>query len=186
MKVLSLEELLVKVCEQQQIQPYQLYRILQRQFRDYQPDCWVLLQCVDLSSIAMGNFTVAAVGPRNTLKTVPTAPISVRGMASDMSTVFGTFSAKEMPDLLGPFHLDTVPVGTLVRTLDGLEGKANEHHIVEVKTETTWTSHNVGKSKLVTLVPGDGREGVAAEIEKLVDDVTAEVAVERTGRKRRK
>jgi hypothetical protein len=74
----------------------------------------------------------------------------------------------------------------LVRTLDGLEGKANEHHIVEVKTETTWTSHNVGKSKLVTLVPGDGREGVAAEIEKLVDDVTAEVAVERTGRKRRK
>lgn len=47
----------------------------------------VLLECQMLGSSKLGEYTLVAFGPRNTLKDIPAHPISPRGLASDMATV---------------------------------------------------------------------------------------------------
>ncbi len=176
MRVLSLEELFVTYCEQQRNVPHVLYRTLQRQLKEYRPNCWALLQCEDLSSSYCGSFTILAIGPNNSVKTVPTGLISPRGLSSDMSSVYGTFTAKELPNLLGPFYLKDVPNGTPVQTLDGQEGEAQSPFIRVKLTSTSGQQVNLGENRLVVLPPGRELEALALAIDAKVEQRDREEA----------
>lgn len=56
---------------------------------------WMLLECQQLDSSRMGNYTIVPYGPGCTLKEPPTVPISPRGLASDMSVVVAIAESNE-------------------------------------------------------------------------------------------
>ena len=87
MKHLTFDELAAQYCERQQQTPHGLRLILEAQRDRYQPDGWMLLECVLMDSSRLGSLTILPYGPRNTIKQRldEGAPISPRGLASDMS-----------------------------------------------------------------------------------------------------
>lgn len=48
---------------------------------------WMLLECHQLDSSHMGEYTLLPYGPGCTFREVPSHPVSPRGLASDMSVV---------------------------------------------------------------------------------------------------
>lgn len=67
----------------------ELHRRLTEVADEFNPDGFILLQCVMLDSSRLGEMTILPVGGRATLKSIPDHPISPRGLASDMSEVVG-------------------------------------------------------------------------------------------------
>jgi hypothetical protein len=80
-------ELIRRYTERQALEPSELETTLAELEARYQPVGFMLLECADMSSSRLGELTILPYGPRNTYQTVPTHPISPRGLASDMSTV---------------------------------------------------------------------------------------------------
>jgi len=74
-----------------------LLAILVDQKRRFNPDGWMLLQCVMLDSSRLGEHTILPYGPNNTFKEPPDRPISPRGLASDMSEVVAVLTADNLP-----------------------------------------------------------------------------------------
>jgi hypothetical protein len=87
MNAISYKEFAARYCKRQENTPEDLYSTLESQQRTYQPDGWMLLECVDLSSSRLGSYVILPYGPNNTYKEPPAKPISPRGLASDMSIV---------------------------------------------------------------------------------------------------
>lgn len=85
-----------KYCERQEQTPEGLKAILQGQKVNFNPTGWVLLECHMLDSSLIGSLTILPYGPNNSLKEVPTHPVSPRGIVSDMSVVIGILEASEL------------------------------------------------------------------------------------------
>ena len=94
----SFDEFAVRYCERQEQTPDGLKAILLKQIDQFHPDGWMLLECAMLDSSRLGDLTILPFGPRCTHKSVPSHPISPRGLASDMSTVVAILPAKELQD----------------------------------------------------------------------------------------
>ena len=67
------------------------------------PYGWLLLECQMFDSSRLGLRTLMSFGPENTWKSIPTHPVSPRGLASDMSVVLGVH-------LNYPHHIVKEPV----------------------------------------------------------------------------
>ena len=65
----------------------------QKQLR-FKPDGFMLLRCIMMDSSRRGERVIIPYGGTATYKTVPTQPISPRGLASDMSEVEAIFQLK--------------------------------------------------------------------------------------------
>jgi hypothetical protein len=74
-------------CSRQEATIQGLRQVLMEQIQRFNPDGFVLLECQMLDSSLCGSYTILPYGPNNTLKSVPTHPVSPRGLASDMSVV---------------------------------------------------------------------------------------------------
>jgi hypothetical protein len=96
MNAISYKEFAARYCTRQENTPEALYSTLESQQRIYQPDGWMLLECVDLSSSRLGSYVILPYGPRNTYKEPPTKPISPRGLASDMSIVVAILKSEDL------------------------------------------------------------------------------------------
>ena len=67
--------------------------------KTFHPDGFFVGRCVVLDSSFLGQNTVLPYGGGSTHKTVPTSHYSPRGLASDLSEVFGVVSATEVPEV---------------------------------------------------------------------------------------
>jgi hypothetical protein len=94
MKTLNLKDFISLYCERQEQTPDGLKSILLVQKAKYNPEGWMLLECQMLDSSKIGQFTILPFGPNNTFKSIPTCPISPRGLASDMSIVVAVLYSK--------------------------------------------------------------------------------------------
>jgi hypothetical protein len=74
-------------CERMESTPEELALTMEKHIIAFEPDGWMLLECQMLDGSRLGERTILPFGPQNTYKTVPSGPISPRGLASDMSTV---------------------------------------------------------------------------------------------------
>lgn len=86
-EVLTEDEFVKRYCARQQSTPEELRATLQAQREKFDPDGWMLLECVVLDSSRIGSYTIMPYGPRNSCTTPPTTPVSPRGLASDLSVV---------------------------------------------------------------------------------------------------
>jgi len=92
---LDLEDFSKLYCETQLLTPLELRMRLEQQIREYNPNGFMLLRCVDMSSPFFGQRTILPYGPNNTYKDVPDHHISPRGLASDMSEVEALWILKD-------------------------------------------------------------------------------------------
>lgn len=98
-ETLSQDAFIAKYTERQKSPTSdELRDIMKAQKAKYQPVGWVMLQCEDMSSSRMGELTIFPYGPNNSLKEVPTRPVSPRGLASDMSMAVAICLAEGVPD----------------------------------------------------------------------------------------
>lgn len=93
---LSYRDFAARYCQRMENTPEDLYATLEGQQRQWHPDGWMLLECVDLASSRLGHYVILPFGPNNTYKTPPTRPISPRGLASDMSSVVAILKAEDL------------------------------------------------------------------------------------------
>lgn len=96
MDTLQYGEFAARYCKRMENTPRDLYATLEAQQRMYQPDGWMLLECVDLASSRLGHYVILPFGPKNTYKEPPTRPISPRGLASDMSSVVAILKTEDL------------------------------------------------------------------------------------------
>jgi len=96
MKTMDLPEFAGLYCAKQTQTPVGLINRLKEQKAKWNPQGWVLLECVTLDSTRLGQLTILPYGPSNSLKAVPQTPISPRGLASDMSVVVGILPADQI------------------------------------------------------------------------------------------
>ena len=94
----TFQEFAKPYCETQEQTPEGLREVLVEQRERYQPDGWILLQFVDLSSRRLGQHVILPYGPRNTFKEVPTGIVHPYGLASDSSEVVATLFADQIAD----------------------------------------------------------------------------------------
>ena len=80
----------------------ELWDRLNTQEAMFQPDGWFMAECQELDSSSLGSLTILPFGPRNTFKTIPDAPFSPRGLASDMSVAVSWIPASEFPTVKPP------------------------------------------------------------------------------------
>ncbi len=96
---LPFEQFAARYCELQVQTPEGLREVLLAQKVRYQPHGWVLMECQDLSSSYMGNLVILPFGPNNSLREVPTRPLSPRGLASDMSMAVAVLMASDLGEV---------------------------------------------------------------------------------------
>jgi hypothetical protein len=96
MKPMSFDEMAAKYCGRQESTPSQLRANLINRIEQYKPDGFMLLECQMMDSRSLGNLVILPYGPNNTYRTIPTHPVSPRGLASDMSVVVGWMHADEV------------------------------------------------------------------------------------------
>jgi len=95
----TFDELAAKYCERQEQTPSGLWEALSSQRIKFHPAGWMLLECQMLDSSRLGSLTLLPFGPNNTYKEITTAPISPRGLASDMSICVGVLLVEALPEL---------------------------------------------------------------------------------------
>lgn len=86
-QVLTFDEFAKRYCERQKCTPDELRAKLQDQCERFDPDGWMLLECIVLDSSRCGEYTIYPYGPSNTYKEPIKGHISPRGLTSDISTV---------------------------------------------------------------------------------------------------
>jgi len=98
MKHLTFDELAAQYCERQQQTPHGLRLTLEAQRERYDPDGWMLLECVQLDGSRLGSLAILPYGPRNTYvkRLEEGVPISPRGLASDMSLCVGWIEREDL------------------------------------------------------------------------------------------
>lgn len=96
MKQLTWNELSAQYCERQEQTPDGLYDVLFVQAVRFDCVGWMLLECQMMDSSRLGSLTILPYGPNNTYKEATTAPISPRGLASDMSICIGYMLAADL------------------------------------------------------------------------------------------
>lgn len=74
------------------------FQDLDKQRRQYGPEGWVLLECEQLDSSHLGERAVLPFGENNRLKKIPVGPISLRGLASDMSVAIAILYRDQLPE----------------------------------------------------------------------------------------
>lgn len=84
---LTLDALVQEYLTRQEGDPASVRAQLDAMHDRFQSRGVLLLECQMLGSSRLGEYTLVAFGPRNTLKDVPAHPVSPRGLASDMATV---------------------------------------------------------------------------------------------------
>lgn len=94
---IDFEQLSERYCATQVQDRSGLLAILIDQKRRFNPEGWMLLQCVVLDSSRLGEHVILPYGPNNTFKEPPDRPISPRGLASDMSEVVAVMPADRLP-----------------------------------------------------------------------------------------
>lgn len=100
---LGFDEFAKRYCERQQLEPDELLIRLQDVARRYRPDGFMLLECQQLDSSRVGSYTILPYGGDSTYSTLPTGPISPRGLASDMSVVAAVLPIADLPGFIGEF-----------------------------------------------------------------------------------
>ena len=95
---ISFDELARRYCERQENTPPGLRETLVAQRQKFEPDGWLLLQCVVLDSSRLGEYVILPYGGRATVKEIPAEGklLSPRGLASDLSEVVAYTLAKEI------------------------------------------------------------------------------------------
>jgi hypothetical protein len=86
-EILTADEFVKRYCERQDVTPEDFRDTLVKQREKFDPDGWMLLECIVLDSSYLGSYTVLPYGPANTFKEPITRPVSPRGLASDISVV---------------------------------------------------------------------------------------------------
>lgn len=86
-----------KYCERQESTPPALHATLAAQRTRYDPTGWFMLEAQLLDSSYMGSLVILPYGPNNTFKTIPTHPVSPRGLASDTSVAVAYTLAESFP-----------------------------------------------------------------------------------------
>lgn len=94
---LGFDEFAKRYCERQQLEPDELLVKLQDIAKRYRPDGFMLLECQQLDSSRLGSYTILPYGGDSTYRTVPSGPISPRGLASDMSVVVAVLPIGGLP-----------------------------------------------------------------------------------------
>ena len=97
MQTLDFDTFATRYCETQLSTPEKLWNSLNIHRDRYEPDGWVLLQCIVLDSSRLGELTIAPVGPQNTWTEIPTKPVSPRGSCSDISEVIAFLPVANLP-----------------------------------------------------------------------------------------
>ncbi len=92
----TFQEFAAQYCETQYLSPGRLREVLVEQYGRYQPDGWMLLRFVDLSSSRLGQHVILPYGPNNTYQAVPTGIIHPYGLASDSAEVVATITADQV------------------------------------------------------------------------------------------
>jgi len=90
---LSFTEFAAKYCERQLYTPLELKARLESQRNVYKPVGWFMLECTMLDSSHLGELTILPYGGTAKFQEVPLTPISLRGLASDMSIVTAILKA---------------------------------------------------------------------------------------------
>ena len=83
-------------CETQETTPAKLRTVLTDQAATFKCLGWFMLECAMMDSSRLGERTILPYGGHSTHKTVPTRPVSPRGLASDMAVVIATILVKEV------------------------------------------------------------------------------------------
>lgn len=96
MKELSFDEFAKLYCERQQSTPEELRRRLLERKEQFNPAGFMLLECAYIGTPRSGELTILPYGGNATFKTIPSHPISPRGLASDMSVVVATTKAENI------------------------------------------------------------------------------------------
>ena len=96
MDSLTYKEFAARYCKRMENNPDDLWVTLESQQRTYQPEGWMLLECVDLASSRLGHYVILPYGPKNTYKAPPERPISPRGLCSDMSEVVAILKSENL------------------------------------------------------------------------------------------
>lgn len=84
---LTLDALVQEYLTRQEGDPEEVRERLDDFHRTFASRGVLLLECQMLGSPLFGEYTLVAFGPRNTIKDIPTHPVSLHGLASTMSTV---------------------------------------------------------------------------------------------------
>jgi hypothetical protein len=98
MKQMTWAEFSKEYCTRQEQTPDGLARVLRTQSTRYNSEGFMLLQCEMLDSSRLGEYVILGFGGTHTFKTIPTHPVSPRGLASDMSMVKGWIPATDLPE----------------------------------------------------------------------------------------
>lgn len=94
-----------RYCETQYATPEETSVRMEEIAKGREVEGWMLLQCEMLDSSRLGGQVILPYGPGCTFKTVPSHPVSPRGLASDMSVVVAVALDKEVSDGTGPERL---------------------------------------------------------------------------------
>ena len=92
---LSFDEFAKRYCEYSTMEKQHLLLALDSQKKKYHPYGWMMLECQMLDSSRCGHLTILPYGPQNTWTSIPSGPVSPRGLASDMSVVVASLSAHD-------------------------------------------------------------------------------------------
>lgn len=94
----SFSEFARRYCERQVNTPEGLRETLVAQKEKFEPDGWLLLQCVVLDSSRLGEYVILPYGGRATVKEIPPEGklLSPRGLCSDLSEVVAYTLAEEI------------------------------------------------------------------------------------------
>jgi hypothetical protein len=95
-KTLAFPEFAALYCERQEATPDELRDVLLNRVERFNPEGFILLECAMFDSSRLGEMTILPYGGGSTFKTVPTGPVSPRGLCSDMSTVVAVLPVKEL------------------------------------------------------------------------------------------
>jgi hypothetical protein len=85
------EEIVRRFCETQQAEPPDVMRRLAEQEAKYEPEGFMLLENQMFDSSRLGHRYILPFGKRNSMKSVPTGPFSMDGLASGTVVVVATY-----------------------------------------------------------------------------------------------
>lgn len=97
-KKMTWDEFSGEYCKRQEQTPNRLAMILESQIQGYESKGFMLLECQQLDSSRIGQYTILGFGGNHSYASIPDHPISPRGLASDMSVCVGYIDAADVPE----------------------------------------------------------------------------------------
>lgn len=86
-------------CERNDSTEEELIEALRVNTGTYQPMFFALMECQMLGSHQLGQRTIVPVGGAATWQNLPDKPVSLRGLASDMSSMIAFINVEDVPNV---------------------------------------------------------------------------------------